>query len=94
MAIIRELQFSMVVAMMKHHRQSQQPIQLTGLLLWRFGLLLAGATAVYRTAKFLLRFIDLPVQLEIGVGLVFAGVVFFMASILMEQVSDERRKAN
>jgi hypothetical protein len=72
----------------------QTTIQLTGLLLWRFGLLLASATAVYRIAKFLLKFIDLPVQLEIGVGLIFSGAMFFMASILMEQISDGRRATN
>lgn len=71
---------------------SKQTTQLAGLLLWRFGLLIAGATGVYRTAKFLLQFIDLPMQLEVGIGLVFSGAVFFMASVLMEQLSDEQGK--
>jgi len=71
---------------------SNQTTQLTGLLLWRFGLLLAGATAIYRTARFLLQFIELPVQLEIGLGLLFGGGVFFMASIVMEQLKDGRHE--
>ena len=79
---------------MKRKLLSKQTTQLSGLLLWRFGLLLAGATGVYRIAKFLLRFFDLPAQLEIGIGLLFAGAVFFMASILMEQISDRRREMN
>lgn len=71
---------------------SKESTQLSGLLLWRFGILLASATAIYRTAKFLLRYVDLPLQLEIGIGLMFAGAVFFMASVLMEQLADGRRE--
>ena len=72
---------------------SKETTQLAGLLLWRFGLLLASATAIYRVAKFLLQFIDLPTQLEIGIGLVFAGAVFFMASVLMEQLNDRDQES-
>ena len=79
--------------MMKRTLLSNESTQLSGLLLWRFGLLLASATAIYRTAKFLLKFIDLPLQLEVGIGLIFSGAVFFMASVLMEQISDGRREA-
>ena len=61
-----------------------------GLFLWRFGLLLAGATGLYRMTKRLLRFIDLPVQLEIGIGLVFSGAVLFMVSLIMERIVDSR----
>lgn len=71
---------------------SNQTMQLAGLLLWRFGILLASATAIYRTAKFLLQFIELPIQLEIGLGLLFGGGVFFMASVVMEQLNDGRRE--
>ncbi len=77
---------------MKRNLLSQETIQLTGFLLWRFGILLAGATAIYRTVKFLLKLIDLPLQLETGIGLIIAGAVFFLASVLMEQVSDGRRE--
>lgn len=77
---------------MKRNLLSNKSTQLSGLLLWRFGLLLASATATYRLAKFLLQFIELPIQLEIGIGLVFAGAVFFMASVLMEQISDGKQE--
>lgn len=76
---------------MRRQLLSKETTQLSGLLLWRFGILLASATAIYRTAKFLLQFIELPIQLEIGLGLIFAGAVFFMASIFLEQITDARR---
>ena len=72
---------------------SNESTQLSGLLLWRFGLLLASATAIYRTTKFLLKFIDLPIQLEVGVGFLFAGAVFFVASVIMEQISDGKQNS-
>jgi len=52
--------------------------------------MLAGATGLYRMTKLLLRFIELPLQLEIGIGLVFAGAVLFMVSLIMERVVDAR----
>ena len=75
-------------------KKSQKGIQIAGFLLWRFGLLLAGATALYRISKFLLRFIDLPIQLEIGIGLVFSGAVLFMLSLIMERVVDLRTEGD
>ncbi len=69
-------------------------MQLAGLLLWRFGLLLAGATALYNGIKLLMRFIDLPLQLEIGIGLIIAGVAFVAASFIMERVVDYRAEGD
>ncbi len=68
--------------------------QLAGLLLWRFGLLLAGSVGLYRTSKFLLQFIDLPLQVEIGLGLIFSGAVLFMVSLVMERIEDARREGD
>ena len=65
-------------------------IQLAGLLLWRFGMLLAGATALYRISKLILQFIDLPIQIEIGIGLIFSGIVVFATSLILERIQDSR----
>ena len=73
---------------------SKKGAQLAGLLLWRFGLALAGATALYRTTKLLLQFIDLPMQLEVGVGFLFCGAVLFMVSMIMERVVDMRAEGD
>lgn len=73
---------------------SKKGTQLAGLLLWRFGLALAGATALYRTTRLLLQFVDLPLQLEIGIGLIFCGVVLFMASMIMERFVDMKQEGD
>ena len=65
-----------------------------GLLMWRAGLMLAAATGLYRTTRFLLQFVDLPMQLEIGAGLIFSGVVVFMASIIGERYADIRAEGD
>ena len=56
--------------------------------------MLAGVTAVYRTARFLLNFIELPTQLEIGIGLVITGFVFVIASLVMERIVDMKTEGN
>jgi hypothetical protein len=71
---------------------TKKSTQLAGLLLWRFGLMLAGATALYRTTKFLMTFVDLPVQLEIGIGLLICGAFLFATSIVMERIVDLRNE--
>jgi hypothetical protein len=73
---------------------SKKGAQLAGLLLWRFGLALAAATGLYRITKLLLRFIELPLQLELGIGLIFCGAVLFMVSMVMERVADMRREGD
>ena len=70
--------------------QRKRSLQLAGLLMWRAGLLLAAGTAVYNGIKLALRFIDLPLQLEIGIGLVITGVVFVAFSFVMERLVDYR----
>ena len=73
---------------------SKKSTQLAGLLLWRFGLLLAGATALYRTVKFLMTFVDLPLQLEIGIGFLICGAFLFLLSLVMERVVDMRSEGD
>lgn len=67
-----------------------QAARLVGLVMWRAGLLLAASSALYNTIKFALRFIDLPTQLEIGIGLIASGCVFVVSSFIMERVIDYR----
>ena len=76
------------------NRESNRSIQIIGLLLWRTGLLLAGGTGVYRVTNFLLQFIELPTQLEIGLGLIFSGSVFFLASLVVERIADARMEGD
>ena len=64
--------------------------QLIGVLLWRGGLLLAAVAAVFELVRWLLRVVDLPAQLEIGVGLVVSGAVLVFASLIIERIRDRR----
>ena len=75
------------------HRKKRS-LQLAGLLMWRAGLLLAGGTVVYNSIQLILRWIDLPLQLEIGLGLVMTGVVFVALSFVMERVVDSRAEGD
>lgn len=64
--------------------------QLVGLLLWRGGLLLIGAWALFEAARWFLRFVDLPLQLEIGLGLLIAGCALVVLSVILERIQDRR----
>ena len=69
-------------------------IHLIGLLLWRGGLLLLGATAFFYTARTIYRFFRVPPELEIGLGLVTAGVAMVIVSLIMERVLDARAEGD
>jgi hypothetical protein len=61
-----------------------------GLLLWRGGLVTVAAVLLYESVSWLLRFVDLPVQLGVGIGLVGTGVLLVLASLIAERVREYR----
>jgi hypothetical protein len=61
-----------------------------GLVLWRGGLLLVAAVLLYESTSWLLQFIDLPVQLGVGLALVATGVLLVLISLIAERVRDYR----
>ena len=63
-------------------------IQLAGLLLWRGGLLLAAGWTLFEIARLLLRYIDLPAQLEVGLALVSSGLALVVGSYILERRQD------
>ena len=67
-----------------------RPIHMVGLLLWRGGTLLIGGAVLIYAARWVLRFVDLPVQLEVGVGLGLVGFALVFISLIMERVQDAR----
>ena len=80
-----------------HDRRRLRPLsgfQIAGLVLWRFGLLLAGGTGLYNTIRVLLQFIELPMLIEVGIGLILGGVVLVMVSLVMERVVDMRAEGD
>ncbi len=69
-------------------------IQVVGLLLWRGGLLIVIGAVLFEMARLLLRFVALPLQLEIGFGLCAAGVVLVLLSLILERIQDLRTEGN
>ena len=66
--------------------------QAIGVVLWRGGLLLAAGAAVLESARRILRFVDLPAQLEAGLGLIVSGAVLVFLSLVIERIKDQRRE--
>lgn len=67
-----------------------RPIHLIGLILWRGGILLAAVTTAIESVRLLLRFVDLPVELELGVAFVLAGLALVLLSLVLERLRDSR----
>lgn len=68
-----------------------------GLILWRGGLLLVGGYVLYCAVQYALRIcrlfgLHIPVALEIGLGLIIAGLLFILFSIIIERIQDARRE--
>lgn len=68
--------------------------QLAGLLLWRGGLLFVAAYSAFRGMRRLLRWVDLPRQLEVGVALGLGGLVLVVASLVLERFQDARNEGD
>ncbi len=67
-----------------------RPIHLFGLLLWRGGLLLVGATILFEGAGWILSALELPVLLEVAFALLMAGTTLVIVSVIMERAQDYR----
>ena len=66
------------------------PVQLIALFLWRGGLMLVVSYSFFRAARFVLTYVDLPLRLEIGLGLTLAGAAMVLLSLILERVQDAR----
>ncbi|MHC4079126.1 MAG: hypothetical protein ACYST0_11880 [Planctomycetota bacterium] len=71
-----------------------RPAQLIGLLLWRGGWILVVVWLLVEAARWILRFVELPIQLEVGVGLILAGGVLVVLSLILERIQDARREGD
>ncbi len=67
---------------------------LVGLFLWRGGLLLLVASGLYESSVLALKFIDLPAQLEIGLGLCITGAALVILSLILERMQDRRTEGD
>jgi hypothetical protein len=64
--------------------------QVVGALLWRGGLLLAAVAAFFESARWILRVVDVPRELELGLGLLISGLALVLLSLVVERVQDFR----
>ena len=69
-----------------------RPVHLIGLILWRGGVLLAGMFVFYEAARYVLLFVSLPRQVEVGLALILVGAAFVIASLIVERVEDARQE--
>ncbi len=65
-------------------------IQLVGFVLWRCGLMLVSGYSTLRIARWALRQVDLPAQVDWGLGLAIAGAILVLGSLVAERVVDTR----
>ena len=81
----------MIVFLSRSRRKDQvRPTHYIGLFLWRGGLLLVGGWALFESIRRASHFVTLPRQVEIGAGLVIAGAVMVMVSLIVERARDYR----
>lgn len=67
-----------------------QSLHWLGVVLWRGGLLFAAAAALFEAARSILRFVDIPPQLEAGFGCIIAGMILVIVSLILERLRDQR----
>ena len=67
-----------------------RPVHRAGMLLWRGGLLVLAIAAAVEIMRSLLRFVDVPGQVELGMAFVLAGLALVIVSLIMERVKDAR----
>ncbi|MDX1568841.1 MAG: hypothetical protein R3200_00025 [Xanthomonadales bacterium] len=68
----------------------QSALQVTGYLLWRGGLLLAGIGGLYSLFKLVLAYWLLPTTVTTGLAFIATGFGLVMASLIAERIRDER----
>lgn len=69
-------------------------LHLTGMVLWRGGLLYVAAYGLYRGFRELTRWVELPRQLEIGVALGLTGLALVIASLITERIEDAKAEGD
>ncbi|GJM11302.1 MAG: hypothetical protein DHS20C11_35780 [Lysobacteraceae bacterium] len=64
---------------------------MTGLVLWRTGLLLAAVGGSYRWALWVLSFWVLPTQVVVALGLLGGGFTLVIVSLIIEVTRDNKQ---
>ena len=68
--------------------------QVVGLVMWRGGLLVVAIAAAVEFVRALLKYYELQSQLELGFAMIGAGIVFVIASMIIERMRDARTEGD
>ena len=71
-------------------RSRQTALQVTGYLLWRGGLILAGISGLYSALKLLLAYWLLPPVVTTGLASIATGLALVLLSLILERIEDEK----
>lgn len=69
-------------------------VHLVGLLLWRGGHALFWAATLWYGARLFLRYFQVPREIEIGLGLIIAGVAMVLISLIAERIRDAKMEGD
>jgi len=67
--------------------------QAVGVILWRGGALLAAAWVLFEGVRLIVRLWDVPAQVEVALGLLLAGFLLVVVSLIVERVRDYRAES-
>lgn len=67
-----------------------RPAHVLGLLLWRGGSMLILGTVLFEAGRWALRFFKVPLELEVGFGMLIAGLALVVLSLVLERWHDYR----
>lgn len=62
--------------------------------MWRGGLLVGGIAAAVELVRAVLKYYKLPLQLELGCAMIGAGILFVLASMILERMRDVRAEGD
>ena len=68
--------------------------QMVGALLWRGGIVFAAVAGTVESARWILRLVNVPDEVELGLGLLVSGFVLLLASLLFERIQDYRTETS
>ena len=63
-------------------------------LLWRGGLIIAVVAGLVESARWIWRLVDIPAEVELGLGLLSSGFVLLLVSLILERIQDYQTESS
>lgn len=67
---------------------------MVGAFLWRGGAVVAVLAGLVESARWVLRLIEVPRELQLGLGLLMSGFFLLVASLIAERIKDYRAESD